>query len=123
MGGQVKQEPDEVEIDTESLTAAVLAALGDTPEVVAWRLLLGGFRGWPGEADSCPVARYLNAHGIGGEVYPEIEESDEDSYQAAHVEIDDLMYPLPEAVDAFVRRFDLGGFPGLVDPMAREPAG
>lgn len=45
---------------------ALLAALGDTPEAVAATLLAGGYRGDPGSACGCPVAKYLEAEGLEG---------------------------------------------------------
>jgi hypothetical protein len=87
-----------------------LQSLGSTAEDVADTLISGGWRGFPGDAGTCPVALYLTtmlpfvrsaAVGVGGATVYTVGDTD--------VDVD-----LPPAVADFVRAFDVGAYPELV---------
>jgi hypothetical protein len=100
-----------------------LRDLGDTPAGVADRL--GGLkvRGIPGRADECAVARYLKAV-IGSErsvkVVGVLERRVRISRRGMRPPVSVM---LPAEVAEFVRGFDQGQFPVLVEPtFSREPS-
>jgi hypothetical protein len=84
----------------------LLRGLGRTPDEVAASLLALDCRGVPARHRSCPVARYLQASGFNGA-----------AVDNRRVEWDDVRRViLPTAVSDFVRRFDQGEYPALVEP-------
>lgn len=96
-----------------------LDQLGHSPEQVAARLEMYGVQGVPGRADDCPMARYLKAV-IGSEpCVGRIGVLE----QRLQINRRGLRLPfsvsLPVAVQAFVRDFDEGRFPVLVDAQLR----
>ena len=87
-----------------------LQSLGSTAEDVADTLISGGWRGFPGDAGTCPVALYLTTMlpfarsavvGVGGATVHTVGDTDIDA-------------DLPPAVSVFVRAFDSGAYPELV---------
>jgi hypothetical protein len=85
---------------------AVLRALGESPDEVAASLLALGCRGMPAQHSSCPVARYMLARGFEGA-----------AVDNRRMEWDDgRRVVLPPPVFDFVRRFDQGEYPALVEP-------
>ena len=92
-----------------------LADLGDSPDAVARRLQLYAVQGRPGRADDCPMARYLWAV-IGSErTVGRIGVLE----RRLRVTRRGLRMPfsvaLPPAVRGFVRSFDEGHYPQLVE--------
>lgn len=97
-----------------------LDQLGHSPEQVAVRLEMYGVQGVPGRADDCPMARYVKAV-IGAE--PTIgrigvlEQRLRVTGRGLRLP---FSVPLPPAVQAFVRDFDEGRYPTLVDADPRR---
>lgn len=101
-----------------------LRDLGDTPDAIADRLRGFGVLGIPGRADECAVARYLKAV-IGSErsvkVVGVLERRIRISRRGVRPPVS---VTLPSGVADFVRTFDQGKFPVLVEPsFSREPSG
>ena len=90
-------------------------SLGNTPDAIADRLAGFGVKGIPGKATDCAIARYLHAV-IGGE-----EPVDRLAVYHGSVRIyrSGSLIPavvrLRRPVSAFIRGFDLGNYPRLVD--------
>lgn len=82
---------------------------------VALVLYAGAHYGVPGDTCRCPVARYLEAHGV---LYPVV-----DGAHATFIaeppqpgKVGEFRrVPLPRSVGAFIEAFDEGDFSGLVD--------
>lgn len=95
-----------------------LAALADGmngPGGIAMRLLRGGFRGRRSVSNACPVARYLaDVCGRGVAVTDRDVTVDSDDHRTF------VNFPLPAPVAAFVREFDQGRYPFLVEPSAGD---
>ncbi|HET6963493.1 MAG TPA: hypothetical protein VFH58_01900 [Acidimicrobiales bacterium] len=101
--------------DLRRAVTGCLSDLGDSPQGVADRLRSYGVTGLPGRADDCPMARYLRAV-IGSErTVGRVGVLE----QRLRVTRRGLRLPfsvtLPPAVRSFVRSFDEGHFPELVD--------
>jgi hypothetical protein len=100
-----------------------LTDLGDSPDAVAGRLTALGVRGIPGRADDCAVARYLKAV-VGSErsvkVVGVLERRIRISRRGMRLPVS---VPLPTGVANFVRNFDQGRYPVLLEPVVnREPS-
>ena len=89
----------------------VLTVLGSSADQVADRLAAMGFTGRQSVVGDCPVARYLRETVRRTAVMG-----------AKHCLVDNIAFPLPEAVQAFVHEFDSGAYPTLVDAVEHEPA-
>lgn len=100
-----------------------LADLGDSPQVVATRLHGYGVTGLPGRADDCPMARYLRAL-IGSERsvgrIGVLEQRLRVTRRGLHLP---FSVALPPAIRSFVRSFDEGRYPELVDRHPGRGAG
>jgi hypothetical protein len=83
--------------------------LGDTPDTIAAALRAGGHVGNRNHATSCPVAQYLAGRFPCSRV----------GYGVIQVFIPGKQVPIeitmPMAISLFVRRFDAGEYPDLVD--------
>lgn len=90
-------------------------SLGGSPEAIADRLAEYGVKGVPGKATDCVLARYLHAV-IGG-----VESVTRIAVYHGSVRVyrPGTMFPavvrLARPVSAFIRGFDLGGYPSLVE--------
>lgn len=97
-----------------------LGSLGSTPEAVAGALTDHGVRGVPGNVYECALARYLQVV-VGSEasVYRTAV-----VYGGVYVCRSERSLPmfvsLPKAMTRFMRSFDDGQYPVLVDTAARE---
>ena len=99
-------------------------SLGDTPEAVAGHLVAHGVSGLPGRAGDCAVARYLQAV-IGSETTVKRVMVMERTIRVRRTGWRlPLVVRLPGAVTSFVRSFDAGRFPDLIQARdaEREPA-
>jgi nicotinamide mononucleotide (NMN) deamidase PncC len=88
-------------------------AVHASPTDVALALETGGYAGRPGNADTCPVARYLTGTVDDvelGEVLVGLWTAG-DCDQFGYAEVD-----LPEVIRGFVDRFDNGAYVELVRP-------
>lgn len=94
----------------ESVTA-LLAALGDTPNAVAEALRAGGFRGTPRTSRTCPIARYLQFHGV-----PDVAMTGTVEWSSGQIRPARQFVRLPDACMWFVTAFDAGKHPDLVEP-------
>lgn len=100
---------------------------GPTPDGVAASLEASGVRGTPGDVTGCAIARYMRAI-VGGE--PSVSEvmvSEHKLRVTRKWGRFPITISLPRAVTSFVREFDAGSYPQLVDTAtagepAREPA-
>lgn len=96
--------------------------LGDRADAVADRLVAEGIRGVQQDKYDCPVARYLQAV-VGADpsiwrlavLYGRIRISQSPSSAPIYVRA-------PRALHAFVRAFDAGRYPDLVDGHPGKPA-
>lgn len=95
----------------------LLTALGDDEDLIAQRLLEGGFKAHLhglSKCSACPIARYLRANG-----YPDQQVGCEDTWDPT-IDFDEdrgngSYYTLmPEPVIRFIALFDSGRFPELV---------
>lgn len=91
---------------TEQRITALLAALGDTDQQVAETLEQLGLRGVPQNPCRCPIAAYLNSHGVGPVMAAEYE-------VWAGAAGEDFVVPTTEAVGHFITAFDFGMYPEL----------
>ncbi len=97
-------------ITTDDELAVLLATLGDTPVAVAETLRAKGIKGRPCESSRCPIANWLVTET--GAVTVEVDSDIYFRHAGAHgLWID----PTPDAVAEFIRRFDEGDFPDLID--------
>lgn len=83
----------------------LLNAMGANAKEVAELLISVGIKGRPGSADSCPVNRYIISKGgdPGGAIFTR--------YYAAQ----GFYFPTPQPVYDFIRAFDAGEYPELVE--------
>lgn len=91
-----------------------LQQLGTSPAEVAASLQAAGVRGRPGESLDCAVARYLNAV-VGGERRVRDVNVSESFARVRRRWRTAVTVPLPSGTRAFVREFDHGAFPELVE--------
>jgi hypothetical protein len=96
-------------------------SLGNTPDRIADRLAGYGVRGVPGKASECAIARYLSAVVAGPEPISRLAVY----HGSVRIYWPRALFPsvvrLPRAVSAFIRCFDLGSYPDLVDEGRPEP--
>lgn len=91
---------------------------GTTPDGVADSLTEAGVRGTPGDVTGCAIARYMQVV-VGAE--PSVSEvmvSEHKLRVTRKWGRFPITVNLPRAVTAFVREFDAGSYPQLVDPTA-----
>ncbi len=97
-------------------------SLGPTPAAVAASLEALNVRGSPHKPTDCAIARYLRAL-IGTE--SSVTGISVSNY-SIHVSCTDRRLPitirLPKPVGEFVRAFDNGCYPELIDPVDRQPS-
>ncbi len=96
---------------------------GTTPGGVADSLAASGVRGTPGDVTGCAIARYLQAV-VGTE--PSVSEvmvSEHKLRVTRKWGRFPVTVSLPRAVTAFVREFDAGSYPQLVDPATEGATG
>lgn len=90
-------------------------ALGDSPSEVARRLGTHGVRGVPGQASECAIARYLQAV-VGSESTVKKVVVMERTLRVRRTGWrPPLVVRMPRGASAFVRAFDAGCYPELVD--------
>lgn len=103
------------EAEVESNAIKIKQALNDlgtkTVEEIVALLVEGGFRGYRGKIDACPLARYLSS--LNGEVL----------VFGGMVAADDRMMGMPESASVFVAQFDEGLYPELDEMIKIIPAG
>lgn len=93
----------------------MLVALGDNPEAVADNLLMADAFGRRGSCTSCPIARYLEAAGLGIDRVNAVGRSIIVYAGGAFYIVD-----TPPAVARFMGRFDVGHFDALLEPVGGE---
>lgn len=103
--------------------AALLAALGDTPNTVADTLLAGGCFGVRGATQACPVAVYLLRSDL--QPRPDIVAVYGDFAWLQGAGMGTVEAPIPTVVDQFINDFDAGKYPDLCcdDPNALTDEG
>jgi hypothetical protein len=84
----------------------LLLTLGSTPEEIANTLRHLGIRGMRVSANHNPIALYLRQVGAKGDV----------TVTQTNVRASDYLFQTPDAVSHFLRLFDCGGMPELVQP-------
>lgn len=98
--------------DTETLEEQIeekLKKLGDSPDVVAESLNNFGIRGKKLSPSSCPIALYLREFAF---IPEDCNLAALGSYISVWNSID-VKVTCPPAVQTFINRFDVGGFPFL----------
>jgi hypothetical protein len=99
-----------------------LDSLGDSPGRISDRLRAEGVKGVPGESRNCALARYLQAV-IGAEQSVTSVSVFERSIRIRRPGFHPPTFvTLPKAASAFIRDFDTGSFPELIDRL-RSPRG
>jgi hypothetical protein len=97
-------------------------SLGTTPGDVAASLVALEVRGSPRNSSECAMARYLRAV-IGTETcVSDVSVSDRRVHVTRTQRQPPIMVRLPRPVIKFIRAFDLGGYPELVDSSPRPGA-
>jgi hypothetical protein len=89
-------------------------SLGESPAAIARRLGAEGVRGCPGKPNECAIARYLQVV-IGSERAVTTVEVFQRSLLVSRRHRLPILLRLPQPVVSFVRAFDSGCFPELVE--------
>lgn len=91
----------------------------ESADAIAWELEAQGITGVRSKASSCPVARYL-----GSPAHATFDDLDERVMVGATIAAPwpckDTV-PLSPVVAEFVKGFDLGVYPALIDPTYADP--
>jgi hypothetical protein len=95
-----------------------IESLGNTPDEIAGRLAEFGVRGVPGKATDCAVARYLNATVVGPEPVSRLAVYHGSVRIYGPGTVIPAVVRLSRPMSAFIRGFDLGTYPELVEDVS-----
>lgn len=103
---QQRKQNERMTLEDEVLAA--LAELGDTPDKVADSLKAQGIKGYCCDGTHCPVGKYLNGKFPRKKLHASATHICDHTFGARLVQT-------PRAIAVFVRLFDEGKYPDLID--------